>query len=187
MRPPPVSPLHERIATTAPVISVRKPQEYLRHHMRPRLVRASNEGRLAIGIEHIARHVRITPSQSERDAFDLVGGRRNFRRNLELADLRTADGGWLFFAAILRPTEAGLEVLGYNFERFFQTDSRPSWVRFDFNEPGHANDDRGLRSHCHPGNDDIQLPSPIFAPHELVDVLLGGLGPRDGRKPRTKG
>jgi hypothetical protein len=177
--------LADRIASTAPLIHAHKAHEYLDRFIRPRLHKAANEDRLAIGAHAISKHVRVVqPSVLDRHAFDLVGGRRNFKRKPELVDLPTPDGGWIFFAAVLQPTNQGLEVVGYNIERFFGQDHRPAWIRFDYNEAGHENDHRGLRSHFHPGNDDIQLPAPIFAPHELIDFLLGGLGPREGRRAR---
>lgn len=183
-----VTPLPERLAGTAPAINATSPGDYLERAIRRNLRAAMNEGKVAFTAGGIPKHVRLDPeSKLMRGAFDLVGGRRNFQRTRHLADLLTPDGGWLFFAAILRPTKEGIEVVAYNVERFFGNDHHPNWIRFDYNEPGHDNDDRGLRSHFHPGNDDIQLPAPIFAPHELIDLLLGDLGPRRDRKPRAKG
>jgi len=180
-------PLSERIAFTAPLIRARSPGTYLRDHIRPRLLRAFNEDRLTISVHDISSFVKVTTSTLERDAFDLIGGRRNFRRDLELADIKTPDGGWLSFSAILRPKDNFLELLGYTFERVFEQESCPAWVRYDYNERGHDNEGRGLRSHIHASDDDMQLPAPILAPHELIDLLLGDLGPRHDRKQRTKG
>lgn len=182
-----VSPLSDRIEATAPLIAAQNAAEYLQKAIRPRLRKAVDEGRLAIGISDIHQHVKVTRSEHERDAFDLVGGRYNQRRDPRLADLRTPDDGWLFFSAILRPVAAGLQVVAYDIERVFGPHHRPAWIRFDLNPPGHPNDHRGIRSHFHVDNDDLQLHAPIFAPHELLEILLSDLGPRQGRKPRTKG
>ncbi|MCC6877748.1 MAG: hypothetical protein IT378_25790 [Sandaracinaceae bacterium] len=181
-------PLAERIQRTAPIIDGRKPDDYLMR-VRGRLNRACDDGVLAIGPHDISKHVRITESKLESDAFDLTGGRRNFDRKDALADLRMSDGGWIFFAVILRPVNEGLEVLAYNVERVFAKGS-PSWIRFDYNEPEHRNDQRGLRSHMHPANDDLILPAPIFDLEELLDLFLRGYGTSPGakrRKARKKG
>jgi hypothetical protein len=180
-------PLAERIEATGPIINARSADDYLRRAIRPSLLKAANEGRLAVGDHEISRHVQVTRSKDTMDASDLVGGRYNQDRDHGLADLRTADGGWLFFLAVLRPHPGGLEVLAYDIERVFGPDHRPAWVRFDLNPRGHANDVRGLRSHFHADNDDLQLHAPIFAPHELIELFLGDLGPQGGRKPRAKG
>lgn len=182
-----VPPLSGRIEATAPTIDTRTAKDYLQRVIRPRLRKAVDEGRLAIGIHDIPRHVKVTPSEREHDAFDLVGGRRNPDRDPRLADLRTPDSGWLFFAAILRPVPSGLEIVAYDVERVFGPYDHPAWVRFDLNALGHPNDQRGIRSHFHANNDDLQLHAPIFAPHELIDILLSDLGPQQGRKPRRKG
>lgn len=141
----------------------------------------------SVEVVMISRSVRVTRGERVTDAFDLVGGRRNFDRDPALADLRTPDGGWITFSAVLRPNRETLEILAYTFERVFRSDAQPRFVRFDYNVLDHDNDKRGLRSHVHPGNDDMQLPSPILAPHELIELLLGEMGPAADRAPRTKG
>ncbi|UJR83204.1 hypothetical protein [Sandaracinus amylolyticus] len=179
--------LHERVAAGAPIIGIHDAEDYLRRAIRKRLIVASNQGRLSAGAHDISRAVRVQPSDEKEGAFDLIGGRRNFGRVRELVDLRMPDGGWLFFMAILIPHADGLEVFAYNCERVYSEGASPRWVRFDYNEDGHRNDERGLRAHMHPGNDDLMLPSPILAPHELLDVfLLGGILDAE-RKTRTKG
>lgn len=180
-------PLSDRIEATAPIIAARNAAEYLQKVIRPSLRRAVDERRLAVGIADIHKHVKVTSSTRERDAFDLVGGRYNQSRDPRLADLRTPDSGWLSFSAILRPIPEGLEVVAYDVERVFGPYDYPAWIRFDLNPRGHPNDQRGIRSHFHSDNDDVQLHAPIFAPHELIDILLSDLGPQGGRKHRTKG
>ena len=180
-------PLHERVSLTAPRIEIRDAEDYLKRAIRKRLLIASNQGRLRVGSHTISSVVRVLPSNDRRDAFDLVGGRRNFDRRTDLVDLWMPDGGWIFFAAILVPTSAGLEVHAYDFERVYGDGSTPRWVRFDYNHAEHANDERGFRAHLHPSNDDLMLPSPILAPHELLDLLLPQDPPPGERKARTKG
>ncbi|MEM9461324.1 MAG: hypothetical protein AAGF11_44580 [Myxococcota bacterium] len=183
--------MSERIAKTAPLIDVRSPRDYLDRVIRTQLLNAVNEGMLAVGPHEISRHVRIDDQSKQvppdTHAADLVGGRRNNKRREALADLRTPDGGWLSFSAVLRPKDGKVEVVAYNVERVYRRDDCPHWIRFDFSPPGHDNDQRGMRSHVHPGDDDLQLPAPIFAPHELIALLLDPPGPSDTRKPRAKG
>lgn len=183
---PCVSPLSERIAQTAPLIDVRSPRDYLDRVLRPQLLAAIDEGKLEIGAHAISKCLVIHDKSKVLDgAADLVGGRRNNQRSPELADLRTPGGGWLFFAAVMRAVEGGCEIVAYNIERVYGPECDPCWVRFDLSPPGHDNDERGMGSHFHPSNDDLQLPAPIFAPHELIEFLLEPLAPSDGRKPRS--
>ena len=54
----------------------------------------------------------------------------------------------------------------------------PPYIRYDLNfattrgGAAHDNVDRGLRSHCHPGHDALQAPSPLFHPLDLLDLLV---------------
>lgn len=181
----------ERIAGTAPRIDVRSPEDYLKRVIRPTLISASNEGRLTVASNAIAQHVRLDRRSKEMPdtpgASDLVGGNKDFGRKRENAALFTPDGGWLSFSMVLRPHDGGVEVLAYNVERVYESSHRPYWIRFDLSPPGHANDLRGMRSHFHPDNPDIQLPSSIFAPHELIELLLPAPTAAGERKPRSKG
>lgn len=80
-------------------------------------------------------------------------------------------------------------MLGYNAEIRFDcstTDPQAHWIRFDLNPRDHGNDvERHMRSHLHPGSDDWLMPSPMYTPFQLLDLLVFGFTmPRD-RKPRT--
>lgn len=75
--------------------------------------------------------------------------------------------------------------MGYDFELRFPGLQPPTWIRLDLNLPGHDNDEDGLRSHLHPGNEDLQAPAPMLSPLELLDLFLHGFRGRD--KPRRKG
>lgn len=175
----------ERVEGTSPMVSARTGEDYLARAVRPLLLSAIDDGRLAIPIHELSKHVRVTKTKDAR--FELVGGRKNFARQPDLNDLRMRGGGSITFAATLRVVADGLEVEAYNFERTFSPDHRPAFVRFDLNPRGHANDTRDIRSHLHPGNDNIQLPAPIFAPHELLELLLGDFGADRDRAARAKG
>jgi hypothetical protein len=67
----------------------------------------------------------------------------------------------------------------------FPDGHQPSFVRYDLNERGHENDNRWIRCHLHPGNDDLMIPAPVMSPEELLDVLLRRLQPRDASRPRS--
>lgn len=139
-----VTPLAERIEATAPIIDARSAEDYCQRAIRKILLDAANDGRLAVGPAVISKHARPTKSKIERGAFDLAIGRKNLKRVEDLIDIRTTDGGWLSIAAVLRPSNGSLEVVAYNAERVFPTGHHPPWIRFDFNESGHPNDQRGL-------------------------------------------
>ncbi|TMQ04604.1 MAG: hypothetical protein E6J90_51025 [Deltaproteobacteria bacterium] len=86
-----------------------------------------------------------------------------------------ADGGVVHFAMTLLERDArNVEVLAYGFEVYFPSHDPIAFVRFDLNVRGHGNDEVGLRSHVHPGNDDLQLPSPVLAPLEALLLVLYG-------------
>lgn len=175
----------QRVEGTCPTLAFLKGWDYLTRAVKPPLLAAINEERLTVPIQDLARHVRIT--QPVGTSFELVGGRRNFARSPDLVDLRMRDGGWITFSASLRMVDGGLKIEAYNFERVFSTSHNPPFVRFDLNPTGHDNDLRHIRSHLHPGNDDIQLPAPIFAPHELLELLLADFATLGKRALRTKG
>lgn len=61
----------------------------------------------------------------------------------------------------------------------------PPWIRYDLNRPGHTNHGRDLRSHLHPGHDDLQLPAPVLFPEELVHLCLTALRFDPDRKRRS--
>lgn len=84
--------------------------------------------------------------------------------------LRRPDGAWLHFAVTVREHGSGpLVLLAYGFEVCFPGGHAPEWLRFDLNPPGSDNDDRGMRSHFHPGNKSIQVPCAAMTP---ADALL---------------
>ena len=175
--------LDQRIEGMMPRLPYRSAGEYLTKEIRPRLQRAVDNEILSIGAHQLGKFVRVTEGV---DAWELVGGQKNFKRLKPMAELLTTDGGWISFAATLQPVEGGLALLAYDFERFFP-DGHVEFIRFDLNFVGHPNQALGLRSHVHPGDDDWMLPAPILAPHELLDVMLARFGPRGERSERSKG
>ena len=110
--------------------------------------------------------------------FAIEGGVRDLTRRREPADpkehLVRDDEAILHFSVEIREAEDGgaLTLLAYRFELYYATEGSPPFIRFDFNPPGHENDDHGLRAHLHPGDDDLQVPSPVLTPGEVLSFLL---------------
>ncbi len=127
-------------------------------------------------------------SARNRDEFLIVGGEKNEARDISLPCFRRADGGWFHFALTGRQqSRAGIELLGYNFEYCFPG-SPVQFVRFDLSSPlGEATDNihRGLRSHLHPGRDDVQVPAAALTWQELLDLCVYRLAPRDPNRRRA--
>ena len=121
-----------------------------------------------------------------RGALAIVGGEENQHRSKERKHFLRTDGAWFDFTITLARTARGpLVLLAYDFELRFPGPHPPAWIRIDLNLPGHDNDKDGLRSHLHPGNDDLQAPAPVLGPLELLDLCLHGFRGRE--KPRRKG
>lgn len=108
----------------------------------------------------------------------LVDGKKPFKRDLKDARLVRSDGAWLHFTLTLRCGKGKKgknkveELWAYDFELVFPDGEHPAFVRFDLNEPDHENEAREIRSHMHPGNDDLLVPAPVMTPEELLDVLV---------------
>ncbi len=130
----------------------------------------------------------------ERNQTDLWIGKRydagkNFDRSKSAPHIRRKDGAWFDFAFRLAERGDRVEVLGYNAEiRFDCSADNPQahWIRFDLNPRDHANEvERDMRSHMHAGSDDWLMPSPMYTPFQLLDLLVFGLVAPPDRKPRT--
>lgn len=108
------------------------------------------------------------------------GGEKVFRQERGPLNLERDDGAWFHFSIALRSQQKSkrIELLGYNFELVFPHTSRrgPSFLRWDFNPPGHTNDQRSLRAHLHPGVDEeaehAQVPKPVMHPIELLSLFI---------------
>lgn len=120
----------------------------------------------------------------------LIGSRgdeKDFKRLPSSARLKRSDGAWLHFSLSLKLDKQGhvSDMHAYSFELVFPDGHQPRFVRFDLNEKDHENDNRWIRCHLHPGNDDLMLPAPVMSPEELLDVLLRRLRSRDASRPRA--
>jgi hypothetical protein len=123
---------------------------------------------------------------------EIVGGPRvkDFSRRLSASELFERHDGALFnFTVTVGQGKETLALLAYDFELRFpeshvEAHGAPRFIRFDLNLPGHDNASRGLRCHLHPGHDDLQAPSALMTPIEIIELFLYGLGLPD--TPRSK-
>jgi hypothetical protein len=173
--------LQQRLSAATPALSVAPRDLY--EQLRVLLTRAIRQQVLRNGMYAVKKLLRLTPDPEGRPScWVLTGGPLDFGRSAE-PDLHThfvrADGGVVHFAMTMRGDDAGnVEVLAYGFEVYFPSREPIAFVRFDLNFRDHGNDEVGLRSHLHPGHDDLQLPSPVLAPLEALLLVLYGCRPR---------
>jgi hypothetical protein len=173
--------LQTRICGLAPP-SAASPDE-LFAELRKSLRNAFDEGRLTTKPHEIFKMLKKSPTA--RGETEIVGGEKNFHRTPNKAHFTRADGAWFDFAiAVVRASAGETVTLAYDFEIRFPEHVGPAFVRFDLNQPGHDNETVGLRSHLHPGSDDLSVPSPLMSPLEILDVFLYGLALPE--KPRAK-
>lgn len=174
--------LQERILSLVPGLPALTPDELL-ECIRSCLFRAHNEGVLQGGIEAIYQNVKMAKDKA---AYAITGGIKDFRRDPQNAKLIRDDGAWIHFTMTVKwDGKRSLEIIAYDFEIVFVADHKPGFLRFDLNPPDHHNADRELRSHFHPGNDDLIAPAPLLAPEEILNLLLFGLRARDPDRPRA--
>jgi hypothetical protein len=149
--------------------------EDLFSELRKSLRDAFDEGRLTTKPHEIFKLLK--KSSISKGEMEIVGGEKNFHRSLNKAHFMRADGAWFDFAITVACTSDGksLALVAYDFEIRFPEHVSPAFIRFDLNPPGHDNETAGLRSHLHPGSDDLSVPSPLMSPLEILDVFLRGL------------
>lgn len=170
--------LQRRTLADLTPLSAASPKALLQR-IRRALKDALDRDHLKIPHEFIFKHVQLEQSGDDEAEFLISGGPKDFRRSTESARLIRDDLAWLHFTLTVRQHErVRLEILAYDFELVFSDGHVPPFIRFDLNLPGHANEERELRSHLHPGNDDLQLPAPVMTPEELIELLLARLRAR---------
>lgn len=127
--------------------------------------------------------MKIYPPHRAAQTHEIVGGPRvkDFSRRLSAGELfQRYDGGLFNFSITVAQGKKTLELLAYSFELRFpeshvEAHGTPRFTRFDLNRPGHPNASRGLRCHLHPGHDDLQAPSALMTPSEIIELFLYGL------------
>lgn len=188
--------LQARVLEAAPVFESKTTAKAIFQAIKKALLEAYDDSVLDTPTSEIFKHIGMgKPDKHHRVKLwgGLVKGKKPQKRRPEDARLRRFDGAWLHFTLTLQCADSGkykgkhVEGLhAYDFELVFPEGHVPPFVRFDLNEPDHPNEERELRSHVHPGNDDLLLPAPFMSPNELIDVLLRRLrNPRNADKPRA--
>lgn len=180
--------VQERICGTPPILPAT--EDELMRALRKMLREASDEGILANPQHEVFKFVKKTPpppdARGVAGAVAIVGGEKNQHRSKSLQHFLRDDGAWFDFSiTVARAGRRPLELLAYDFELRFPGPRPPDWLRIDLNLPGTDNDLDGLRSHLHPGNDDLQAPAPLLSPLEVLDQFLYGF--RSRQKARVKG
>ncbi len=166
------------------------------------LNRANDKRILADNQEKIRKLLKVQPSKGN---FLILGGgkkdgKRNFSRDKNIPHFTKTDGSWFDFTITVNETRRkSAEIIGFSFEIRFpeeeivatndednKLDTRilKPFLRFDLNYPNHQNEERGMRFHLHPGNDDFQIPSLPLSPIEILNLFLYGL--QIPEHPRTK-
>jgi len=121
-----------------------------------------------------------------RNAYCIVGGDKNQDRDRGLGHFTRNDDAWFDFTITVREEHRQLALLAYDFEIRFPPGGGAPFLRFDLNLPDHHNDHRELRSHMHPGSDDIILPWPRMSPTEALTMLVHDLR-RATNRPKPRG
>jgi hypothetical protein len=135
--------------------------------------------------------VQLDPKQDKKDPDPpaigphvILGGEKS-SRDPKHAYLKRNDGAWIHFKiTVIWDGDSKVDLDSYDFEIVFPPGHQPPWCRIDLNPPGHDNEAEGLRSHLHPGNDDLIMPAPVMTPEEILKLFIDGLRPRDPAKPR---
>lgn len=140
------------------------------------LRRAILDGVLANGDYQIGKLLRLS-SDGKLGVVTLTGGPKDFNRLTSAAQIEDRfvrdDGAVIHFSLTLRETQASpIELIAYSFEVYFPSKEPIEFIRFDLNKKGHDNADIGLRSHLHPGHEDLQMPSPLLSPVDALGFLL---------------
>src|SRR5580692_2822898 len=134
----------------------------LQARLRKGLVEASNEGLLTTSHQEILKALRLAdpPSSVAADlkkagkgagAKCIFGGEKNQGRDPARPHFTRRDGAWFDFAITVRDGGSQLELLAYDFEIRLPVRSGVPFARFDLNLPAHANEEREIRCHVHPG------------------------------------
>jgi hypothetical protein len=162
--------------------------------LRNLLRKASDTGKLRTSPQEIYKLVEVLPEpppplakqlreeELYMSSFCIAGGEKNLKRDRRLAHFTRDDDAWFDFTITGRENNHRLELIAYDFEIRFPPGTGTPFLRFDLNVPAHRNEDRELRSHLHPGSDDILVPAPMLSPTEVLTLFLEGLRLATNRK-----
>jgi hypothetical protein len=159
----------------------------LRQELRSVLRKASDAGKLRTSPRDIYKLVEILPEPRQplagqlrerglyTNAFCIAGAEKNLKRDRRIPHFTRDDGAWFDFTITVREGGHQLDLLAYDFEIRFPPGAGVPFLRFDLNIPAHRNEDRELRSHLHPGSNDILVPAPKMSPTEVLTLFIDGL------------
>lgn len=157
-----------------------KSARFLRSEISRYLTLASSEKILNDKLDEINKKLKLAKStikevQSERGYWDIIGGEKNQKRIRDIPHFSLTNGCWFDFAILVYENNKEAEIIGFNFEIRFPETMSSRFLRIDFNPPNHANDDKNMRLHLHPGHDDIMIHSPPMSPIEILHLFLYGI------------
>jgi hypothetical protein len=152
------------------------------------LTLASDERILLNRLDEINKLLKLRPSSviPKKGYSEIMGGDKNQKREFHVPHFKLNNGCWFDFAITIDETGKTAQIIGFDFEiRFPQKEgeTKVPFLRIDLNLPEHNNDERNIRFHLHPSNDDIMIHSPPMSPLEILHMFLYGINIPD--KPRA--
>ncbi|MFN7716444.1 MAG: hypothetical protein ACK5QS_13330 [Pseudanabaenaceae cyanobacterium] len=151
------------------------------------LTLASDERIVLNRLDQINKLLKLRPSSviPQKGYSEIMGGDKNQKREFHVPHFKLNNGCWFDFAITIDETCKPAQIIGFDFEiRFPQREgeTKVPFLRIDLNLPDHNNDQRDIRFHLHPSNDDIMIHSPPMSPLEILHMFLYGINIPD--KPR---
>ncbi len=178
--------IQERIIEKTP-LDIKNAKTYL-SELRKCLITASNNHFLNTRLDLIYKQLLLKEGTEEEGISIIYGGLtsgpKNFSRDKNLPHFERIDGGWFDFSLTIDERLQPALILAYDFELRFPATHGVEFIRFDLNFPDHDNDKRDIRSHIHPGHDDLMIHSPPMNPLEILHLFLYDLYLTD--KPRAR-
>jgi hypothetical protein len=159
-------------------------EEKLRKQIFKCLNDASNEKILSTNLSEIHQLLKIKNGKQRH--YEIFGGGKNFGRIQDIPHFKLHNGCWFDFAITVDESCKVDQITAFNFEiRFPKREGELAvpFLRIDLNQPEHNNDERNIRFHLHPSNDDIMIHSPPMSPLEILHMFLYGMNILD--KPRA--
>jgi hypothetical protein len=170
--------LGQRICEHIPVVEAILPSagEELYKQIRRCLTAASEQRKLNGGIQRI---LKLLKSERSKNSFAIFGGgnreggsKKDLKRRNKEVWFERDDGGLFTFSLTVLESKSNLTLHSYDFELWLPENVSPVFIRFDLNSPSHDNEKDGMRSHLHPGHDNLSVPCPIMSPVEALEIIL---------------
>lgn len=157
-----------------------KNAKILRAEILKYLTLASDERILLNRLDEINKLLKLRPSSviPKKGYSEIMGGDKNQKREFHVPHFKLNNGCWFDFAITIDETGKSAQIIGFDFEIRFpqkERETQVSFLRIDLNLPDHNNDERNIRFHLHPSNDDIMIHSPPMSPLEILHMFLYGI------------